>query len=1204
MEKLNLDKIDDWLERFASYALVQEIQHDVKEESKAAFHRALLTSTMGPEAYRLAKNHLLPVKIATATTEQIAKVIREKLKAPEDTLREGLELADMRQRAEESDIVWMARVKEKAGKAGFGAQFDVQVRNTFVYGLKSEKKRKHVTHKLEGTADSARALEVALKFASDDILPVNHVNYTTQKKQPRYTTANKQESSKKPVKCFVCGVEGHMRKNCRKPCPICKKTGHSEERCYQKNRSQGNQIHSVYGLDPGAKVNLCVEKVNLEFDLDTGASVSTIPEDLFKEHFGEFEKGVQSVKCANGTLATVLGTRSLSCQHGERQVSVCFRVMKGSFPCLLGRDAMDSLFGAWKERITEVYAVETDTFVQEITKSPVFNEGLGLATVEARLNLKHDVRPRRIKARNVPFAVRQKVDEAIQGMIKDDVIESVESSEWVSPIVAVAKQDGSIRVCGDFKNTLNPALDSHSYPLPTIEECFAVHAGAQYFTKLDISKAYNTIPLHPDDQLLTTIATPQGLFKWKRLPFGIATASSIFQNMMDNVLRGCVRTCVRVDDILISGTDLCTHNENVCSVIRALETAGLRCNSQKSSFRVKSVTYLGHEISVSGVRPLRDKVVHIRDCKYPENRDELISFLGLINYYSRYLPNLSTILEPLNRLRVKSVEWRFGEAEKAAMDTVKQRLIERPLLSLYDQKCDVILDCDASSYAVGAVLSIIKDGKECPVEFVSKTLSPAERRYAQIDREAYAIIWAVKRLSVYLRGRKFRIRTDHQPLRQLFSPTASFSPMATSRRQRWALFLTEFDYDICFRGTKEHANADFFSRYPIPPGAVDPEGEGDSEVSEEDQDYVCFLSESSPIQLVSVAEETEKDPVLKRVVEGMLHGFPPKPGDDLKPYVSILHELSVVKGVVKRGIQTVIPETMRCWVLEQLHMIHLGINSTKSLARGLVWWPKLDRDIVGMIKACSECAVQRPLPQLETHPWKCAERPGERIHIDLAGPFLGMQFLVLVDSYSRWLEVEVVEDITAETIVSHLRGIFARIGIPEMLVSDNGPQFNSSLFTSFLTANGVRYVPTATYSPWSNGAAEVCVRIFKTHLKKLSANKNNIRDILPQFLLNYRATPHTVTGVPPSVRMMGRSLRTVLEASLQAAGERGGRALDESSKWYEGQRVLAFNVKAGKWETGRVMQSSSGPTVRILQNGLIKLRHTRHLTAAPGRASK
>ena len=422
--------------------------------------------------------------------------------------------------------------------------------------------------------------------------------------------------------------------------------------------------------------------------------------------------------------------------------------------------------------------------------------------------------------------------------------------------------------------------------------------------------------------------------------------------------------------------------------------------------------------------------------------------------------------------------------------------------------------------------------------------------------------------------------------------------MVTSRRQRWAMFLTEFNYSISYRGTKEHGNADFFSRLPLPDSAEDPGGSVDEQ--DDDEDVVWFLSESSPMQHASVAEETEKDPVLKAVVEGLLHGFPPNPSERLRPYKHLLHELSIEKGVVKRGVQTVVPETMRKWVLEQLHMIHLGIHSTKALARGLVWWPGINKDITEMVKSCEDCAMQRPLPKLETHPWQCASHPGERVHIDLAGPVCGMMFLVLVDSYSRWLEVEVLRDTTASTVVDHLRGIFARIGIPEILVSDNGPQFsNSSVFTTFLTANGVRYLPVPTYSPWSNGTAEVCVRIFKTHLRKLNADPTNIQKLLPQFLLNYRATPHTVTGVPPSTRMMGRQLRTVLEASLQAAVGRAGNSVGEVQKWYEGQRVLAYNVRLKKWEVGRVMEATSGPTVKILQGGIIKLRHTRHLTSSP-----
>ena len=1199
IDNLSLENAETWLERFEAFVAVKLIGTTMKAEEKADFEKNLLIASMGAESYEIVRNHLLPVQMTKATAKQIKEKIIE-VAVKKNSLKDGLEIQQIKQRKDESDVEWMSRVKSKATRCNFGDSFDLMVRNIFVQGLSSQEKRAFVFKELNEKATSQQALEQADKFVDLDI----KVNQVSWKRQSRPNEVRTQGHANKPstsgtggtvkIRCFRCKGP-HFKKDCPKrneKCRHCHKTGHDSDRCWHKNKDQ-ERVDSVFSVDAGnrSKVTVTVDQEPVEFEIDTGASITTIGLKDFKSRFKDFQHGRQTVRCANGSTATVLGHRETTmCTQGKTGI-VTLKIMEDPFPTLLGRDALDILFGDWKSRLFDVGQL-TSSLEKEMRQSDIFKDEIGLCKEEARLHLKTGAKPKFVKARAVPFAVRGRVEEALKTMIDDGVLIKVESSEWASPIVAVPKANGGeIRVCGDFKSTLNPELDSHSYPLPSMEECLKEHSGAKVFTKIDIRAAYNSIPLAESDQELTTMNTPLGLLRWLRLPFGIKTSSSIFQELMDRILSGLERVTVRVDDILISGRTEAEHEKLVREVVKRLEAAGLRCRPDKSEFGVTEVKYLGHLWTTQGIRPLSTKLDTIKQTEYPRDRDALVSFLGLVQYYSRFIPNMSFISEPLNVLRRKEVPFVFGTEEKRAVDQIKEALCDGNFLSYYDPSCPVIVDTDASSFGIGGVISIVQDGVEKPVEFVSRTLTQAERRWAQIDREAVAIVWSLKRLSVYLRGRKFTVRTDHEPLKHLFSPTARAPEMVTSRRQRWAIFLSEFDYDIEYRETGKHSNADFCSRFPM--DIADEEPETDFDVIGE----VSAVEE--PFLAAGIAEETARDPVLSKVMDGLINGFRGEQKPALKPYLKILDELSVEKGVIKRNGRAVIPFKMQGLVLKQLHVIHLGLESTKRLSRSYVWWPDLDSDIAQMIKACEACKLNQPLPKIEYHPWRETHRPGERVHIDLCA--IGqMNFLVYSDSYSRWLEVVRLKDTTALTVTTQLRNIFANIGIPEVLVSDNGVQLSQSTkFTTFLLENGIRYIPVPTYSPWSNGLAEVCVRIFKSHMEKLGVDVTNVSTLLPRFLLNYRATPHSVTGVSPAKRMMGRELRTVLDSVILPEEEKSvGKEGTPGKRFNEGQRVLIYNVVKKRWEPGRVMECTTGNVVRVLQNGLIRLRHRRHIIAA------
>ena len=314
------------------------------------------------------------------------------------------------------------------------------------------------------------------------------------------------------------------------------------------------------------------------------------------------------------------------------------------------------------------------------------------------------------------------------------MISPVQFSEWATPIVPVIRKNGGVRICGDFKVTVNLALCVEHYQIPCIEDLFASLSGGQHFSKLDLSQAYLQVPVSEDSRKYLTITTHKGMFCYNRLPFGITSAPSIFQKIMDKVLQGLPNVHCFLDDILVTGNDDTHHLENLKAVLSCLEQLGLRVQKEKCKFFRSSLEYLGHIIDSKGLHKALDKVHAILDAPESTNTSQLRSFLGLINYCARFVPNLLTLLHPLKALLHKEVKWEWSEECNSAFCEAKEQLTSDRVLIHYNPTLPVILACDASPYGAGAVLSHkLSSGKEKTIAFVSRTLSKVEQNYAQIE---------------------------------------------------------------------------------------------------------------------------------------------------------------------------------------------------------------------------------------------------------------------------------------------------------------------------------------------------------------------------------------------------------------------------------------------------------------------------------------
>ena len=761
----------------------------------------------------------------------------------------------------------------------------------------------------------------------------------------------------------------------------------------------------------------------------------------------------------------------------------------------------------------------------------------------------------------------------------------------------MVKNDGTVRVCGDYK-----VSKTDMYPLPKIEELFASLSGGQTFTKLDLSHAYLQVPLAEESQKYLVINTHKGLYAYKRLPFGVASAPAVFQRIMDNILQGLPGVCTYLDDILVTGKTADEHTKNLNAVLTRLREAGMRLKKTKCQFSLRKIEYLGHVISSKGLEPATSKVTAIVDAPSPHDVPQLKLLLGLVNYYGKFLPNLSTTLAPLYKLLRQGVKWQWKSEEATALAKVKEALQSPNLLVHFDSAKPLLLACDASPVGVGAVLSHrLDDGTEKPISYASRTLSAAERKYSQLDKEALAIIFGVKHYHQYLYGREFVILSDHKPLKHIFNASKSTPAMASARIQRWAILLGGYHYRIEYKSGQQNANADAFSRLPLsttpleiptPPEVI----------------HMMELIDTTPVSVSQIRTQTAHDPTLSRVKELVMNGWtathtlPP----EFQPFVTRELELSIQNDCLLWGSRVIVPPKLRDRVLQELHNSHPGSSRMKSLARQYIWWPGLNQAIENMVKSCKICQGTRNKPPSATlHPWDWPQKPWQRVHADYAGPFLGRMFLILVEANTKWVDIHVVNSTSAEVTIEKMRATFATLGLPQILVTDNGPQFTSAQFAQFTKNNGIKHVTSSPYHPSTNGLAERMVQTFKEGMRRQKTGSIETR--IARFLFAYRNTPQSTTGVSPAVMMFKRPLRCHLdllkpniEETVQARQIQQQLNHDVHSKDRKFQindTVYVENFAQGsKWLEG-IVEEIRGPLTYMIKlpDGRILKRHVDHI---------
>ena len=1025
---------------------------------------------------------------------------------------------------DESVAEYIVALKKISIHCGFGDETQVKkrLRNRLVIGLREDAIKNRLLG--EGAAltwDRAVEVSTSMDTARQGTRVMRPTQDVNRVQRGGYQKQGQSYSSERK-KCYRCdGDHGGKCRYEKEKCYNCDKIGHIARACkseqgqghatqsrggsYQgrgraEGRGQGRTNYvdddrpeeevsyaSLYEVKSGGKygeitVNAKVEDQELTFALDTASAVSIIGEDDYRRYFPDFELREASVnlKSYTGHKVELLGEFDVKVKYGNQEKRLPLVIAKGLRTPLFGRTWLKAIRIDW-EGVFAVHATSLDQILHEY--QGVFKGEIGeIKDFEAKIEMKPDVSPKFYKARPVPYALTDGVKKELQRLEDNKVIRRIEKSEWASPLVVVPKGKGQLRLCGDYKVTINSEVIDQPYTLPTAEDIFATLAGGSQFTKLDLSNAYAQVKVDEKSRQYLTINTVKGLYEVIRLPYGVKTAPHIFQAIMDQVLHGIPGVCCYIDDILITAPTKDEHLKRLELVLQRLSKHNIRVKREKCSFMASEVQYLGHILSKEGCRPLPDKVKAVKCAKAPKSVTELRTFLGMVNYYGGFIKNLSTILAPLNNLLRDDVPRMRSTECKSAFNKVKDALVGENVLTHYDVNKELRLACDASPYGVGAVISHVNDnGEERPIAYASRTLTKAEQGYAQIEKEALGIIYGVKKFHKYLYGRKFTLLTDHKPLTKIFGPKTDVPTLAALRLQRWALILMTYNYEVEYKRSEDHANADYLSRAPVDIAEADLEAE------------VNYFSHTDklPIHAKDIKESTRKDRILSRVLEYTLNGWPNHVDDDeLRPFFTRRHELSCDQGCLLWGMRVIIPEKLQERMLQELHVKHVGVVRMKALARSYFWFAGIDKAIEAVAMACTTClSLKNDPPASPLYPWRYPERPWDRLHIDFA-EYKGEMFFVVVDAHSKWLDVVLMTSTTSEKTQNVLRRMFARNGLPREIVSDNGPQFIAEDFREFLNSNGVKHTLTAPYHPASNGLAERAVQTLKNALKRHSLEEN------------------------------------------------------------------------------------------------------------------
>lgn len=1072
----------------------------------------------------------------------------------------------MHQEPKERIDAFVMRLRTQADRCDFSDQINQNIKDQITSGCHSEILRRkileHGERKLEDIIKMAKILETVTeqqkmfekkaKFEE----PSSSVEGTSEvckieagfRKQGRFKPLNGNTG----VECSRCGFKNHKSadENCPargKLCNKCGKKDHFSRKCHtqtalkrKSNDNQSQPIQQKQTKREGEQVNLvksfeCKDEyddifcdigsvsdanmlwckvggIEAKIIVDSGSRYNIVDRETWLELKS---KGIHTIlrqkeidvnfTAYGGHRLNFLGMFRTLIETGSRKTVADFYVANEFGKFLIG----------WQTSFT-LGILKIGYEINHI------NEEFGkIKDVQIEIPIKKDVKPVQQPYRRIPAPLEKSVDEKIDELLEKGIIEKTDNSDWISPLVIVPKQ-GDIRICVDMRRA-NEAVDRENHPLPTMEDFLPELGTAVFFSKIDVKQAFHQVEISPTSRSITTFITRKGLYRYKRLMFGITCAPEIFQKIMERILKGCDGCLNFMDDVIVFAPSKELHDVRLQKVLNRLSEFNVTLNKEKCVFGVTEIEFLGHRLSAEGIKPAHDKVSAIKQFREPKTAEETRSFLGLVNYLGKFIPNLATVTEPLRKLTKHDASFDWKLEQQQAFDLLKQYLSKETTLGYYSVTDRTQVIADASPVGLGAILIQINN-ENVPriICYANRSLTNVEKRYAQTEKEALALVWAVERFHFYLFGKTFELVTDHKPLEIIFGPKSK--PCA--RIERWVLRLQSYKYKVIYKPGKTNI-ADPLSRLLQ---------ETSLALNTRSNEYVSWILshiEPKAIKLEEISDESAKDNVILAVKRAI---YKNEWSEATKPYKAFEMELCFEDKILLRGTRIVLPASLFERALELAHEGHPGMSVMKKRLRAKVWWPKLEQYVESFVKKCKGCTlVSAPSVPEPLKTTKLPSEPWQHVAIDFCGPLpSGHNLFIVVDYYSRYFEVEIMTEISAAKTIKALKEIFARHGNPLSITSDNGRQFISSEFKQYCDSNNIESITTTPYWPQQNGEVERQNRSLLKRLKISQEAKRNWQDDLQNYLLMYRSTPHSITGKTPSEMLFNRNIRDKLPSMNQA----------------------------------------------------------------------